>query len=243
MSVKATINHLLDLVEQQEQTLIDLLSLEQRLQYGEIDRWAPKEVFAHIAVWTERTVANVKRLLGGKSWQRFENYLELNDRDFEQLRALTWDQSLAYARSARQATRDLTASLTEQDLLQSQAIDPDPPRLIWQRIIGNAVEHATIHMGLIFNEIGQSKASTKLEEQIVTSLLALSPEDPAWEGIVRYNMACRYALSGQKSEAIDWLREALTINPGLKDWSREDTDLVSLHSEQEYLALYQDNLA
>ena len=53
-----------------------------------------------------------------------------------------------------------------------------------------------------------------------------------------YNTACQHALSGQKATAIAELRQALKLNPGLTEWSKEDSDLVSLHEEADYQALY-----
>jgi hypothetical protein len=55
---------------------------------------------------------------------------------------------------------------------------------------------------------------------------------------VRYNLACHYALSGQKERAISGLREALTLNPDLTEWSKQDPDFVPLRQEAGYQALY-----
>ena len=68
----------------------------------------------------------------------------------------------------------------------------------------------------------------------------LAKLDPAadWQGTVRYNLACHYALTGQKEAAIAALGEALVLNPGLRDWSKQDTDLACLREEPGYLDLY-----
>ena len=66
-------------------------------------------------------------------------------------------------------------------------------------------------------------------------------DDAAWQGTVRYNLACHYALAGRTEEAIARLGEALVLNPGLHEWSLQDTDLDSLRQEPGYLALYEQN--
>jgi tetratricopeptide (TPR) repeat protein len=55
-----------------------------------------------------------------------------------------------------------------------------------------------------------------------------------------YNVACGYALSGVKDEAIDWLE--ISIKFGFKKWDhiRTDSDLVSIRKERRYLRLMAD---
>jgi hypothetical protein len=56
--------------------------------------------------------------------------------------------------------------------------------------------------------------------------------------VVRYNLACYLALAGEKNKAVELLGEALRLHPGLTEWSRQDTDLVSLHGLPGYERLY-----
>ena len=55
---------------------------------------------------------------------------------------------------------------------------------------------------------------------------------------MRYNLACVYALSGLKDKALPALKEAFALNPGLLEWSKQDSDLNSLRQEPEFLALF-----
>jgi hypothetical protein len=52
-------------------------------------------------------------------------------------------------------------------------------------------------------------------------------------------LACHYALTGQAENAITNLREALALNEGMIEWSRQDPDLKSLHELEAYQALYE----
>jgi hypothetical protein len=56
--------------------------------------------------------------------------------------------------------------------------------------------------------------------------------------VVHYNLACYYALAGAAGQAIEALRDALKLHPDLSGWSREDTDLNSLHGNPDYEQLY-----
>ena len=52
---------------------------------------------------------------------------------------------------------------------------------------------------------------------------------------IAYDIACIYALKGDKKRALDWLRTALEL--GFKDFDhlREDADLESLRTETDYV--------
>ncbi len=56
---------------------------------------------------------------------------------------------------------------------------------------------------------------------------------------MKYNLACQYSLLGTTAEAIRELQEALTLNPGLTDWSKQDPDLDAIRDEPEYQAIYE----
>lgn len=58
--------------------------------------------------------------------------------------------------------------------------------------------------------------------------------------ISAYNVACGYALSGSKEEAIDWLEHS--VKAGYNDFNhlREDADLDSLRNEKRYKKLLTD---
>jgi hypothetical protein len=64
--------------------------------------------------------------------------------------------------------------------------------------------------------------------------------DPAWQGLVQYDLACVNALAGQKSRGIAALKKALRLVPELTDWARQDTDLINLREETEFRALFKD---
>lgn len=72
--------------------------------------------------------------------------------------------------------------------------------------------------------------------QIDLQLIRLCPRDC----VVRYNLACSYALTGQKPEAIEALRRA--IEDGYDDlhYLEVDRDLETLRDEPEYRQLLKD---
>ena len=73
--------------------------------------------------------------------------------------------------------------------------------------------------------------------EMVRSMVDLD-ESSDWQGEMKYTLACMHSLLGAKAEAIRELREALVLNPGLTDLSKEDPDLDAIRDEPEYQAIY-----
>ncbi len=238
MSKKEELLQLLDLIEQQEQMVGALMSASERDQPGDLERWAPKDVLCHNAGWSERQIENIQRAQRGEPIIRYDNYLEINDQDFIANQALTWENARQLSIQSRQAIIDLLANLSEEDLLRTDILPAENPRPLWRQLVGNAVEHPSIHLGMIYNELGHSEDALPFQEALSARLSQLDVDDQNWQANVIYNMACQHALSGQKAKAIDELRQALKLNPGLTEWSKEDSDLVSLREDPEYKALY-----
>ena len=61
----------------------------------------------------------------------------------------------------------------------------------------------------------------------------MDPDDPS----VLYNIACAFAVEGQKGEAISTLKKAIDNGFGHWSWIEHDTDLDSLRGDPEFIAL------
>ena len=54
------------------------------------------------------------------------------------------------------------------------------------------------------------------------------------EFATRYNVACAYALLGEKERALEILEGFSEIGQGSFDWIREDPDFLSLHGDPRF---------
>jgi tetratricopeptide (TPR) repeat protein len=235
MTLKEKLIALIEGISAEEQVLSQNLSESERSVRGEPDRWSPKDEIAHLAAWTERVVANLEAASRGESPVTYDDFEAVNARDFEMYRDWPWGDVLEKALTAnrqlveqieRRSDEDLRAALTEE-------------RTVWQSIAGTGYAHPTTHLDYIYLGRGDAQYGTELQERAATALLELD-RSPTWQGTVRYNLACHYALAGEVDRAISGLREALELNPGLKEWSREDPDFTCLREEPAYLALYEE---
>jgi len=111
-------------------------------------------------------------------------------------------------------------------------------RPLWRLIVnGGYVHPVAMHLNPILIEHGHKEHATAVQEK-GTRLLRALDDSPDWLGVLRYNTACHHALIGESEKAIAELREALAMNPGLTEWSKEDSDLASLRGMPEYEAIY-----
>ena len=69
--------------------------------------------------------------------------------------------------------------------------------------------------------------------QIDERLVRLCPKDP----IVRYNLACSYALTEQREKAVETLILAVKLGYNDFNYLRKDPDLKSLHQDPKFDAL------
>jgi tetratricopeptide (TPR) repeat protein len=234
MTLRSKLVVLIERMSAEEQALFANLSEAERATRGEPDRWSPKDVIGHLAAWKERAVGNLEAAARGESPVRYDDYEAVNARDFEVYRDKSWAEILEKALTAN---RQLIEQIEGRSEAELEAVLHEE-RTVWQSIAGTGYAHPVTHLGQIYVDRGDSGYGTKLAEGAAEALLQLD-RSPGWEGTVRYNLACHYALMGEAERAISGLREALELNPGLTDWSKEDPDFASIREEPGYLALYE----
>jgi hypothetical protein len=204
---------------------------------GTLERWTAKDLLAHIRAWKENMIEGLDATAHGRPTAWDGDTDATNARVFEQHRNDSWDQ----------VTRDLSETnrrLLETVQMMSDLELMDPGRNPWRNkrpawvsIAGNSFSHPVVHIAQYAFEHGDSAHGTLLNEMIAERLLAMD-DSPAWKGNALYNLACAYALGSQCEKAIANLREALSHNPELSEWSQKDPDLEPLHGNPEYEALF-----
>ena len=96
------------------------------------------------------------------------------------------------------------------------------------RIAGRLPEDTEVMraLGDLYTRTGKTAEGLQVDER----LSRLCSEDP----VVWYNLACSFALSERKEDALDALARALELGYDDYEWMKKDTDLSSLHGEPRF---------
>jgi tetratricopeptide (TPR) repeat protein len=233
MTRKNTLIELIRKAGEEEQALFANLPEGERSRPGRIDGWSAKDALVHLACWKERVLENAARLSRGEPLVTYDDYLKINDDEFGHYRGWSWDQVSEKTAAANRQILEMLAGKSEAELDQPWQQE----RKFWQAVLGTAYIHSIMHLAQIYIEAGNPDYATALQLYTVEKLGQLD-NSPAWQGTIKYNLACHYALIGEREKAIAGLREAIELEPSLIEWSKQDTDLDSIREDPAYKAIY-----
>jgi tetratricopeptide (TPR) repeat protein len=233
-------NALLEVLEYsytQESAFATSLSAAERAEIGTLENWSAKDILAHCAAWQARLAGNLAAVALGAPTLRTDDLDRANAEFFHEhqvdsLEKIMEDLSLAYQALAGQVRR-----LNQADLNSSEILPWQRSRPLWRMIAGNGALHPITHLTNYYAQKGRGKQAIQLYQAAMPLFSALD-DGPAWRGLVLYDLACVYALAGQKSKAIDALKEALHLEPEFAEWAQQNSDLESLREETEFRELF-----
>ncbi len=231
---------ILDLIEQgyaQEEAFIADLSDEERAFAGSLETWSAKDVIAHNAAWKSLVADIIAKARHGQPLPPDEELDHRNQNFYEANQDKSWGMVIADAEYAKNELSAQTRALTDEELNDSDWSGKASTGPIWRRIVGNGYSHPMTHLVDYYAKHDQLDRAATITQQGAQTLMPLD-NSPDWQGTQKYNLACYYALAGDADQALALLKESLSLNPDLTEWSKQDTDLVSLHDDPRYQALY-----
>ena len=84
-----------------------------------------------------------------------------------------------------------------------------------------------------FRAADLKKSDPEAARKVLEDGLEAWPESPS----IFYELGCWEAEHGDKDKALDWLRRATEKEPKVREWMREDDDLLSLREDPAFEAL------
>lgn len=236
MSRKEQLLASLETAREAEQAFVRGLPAEERAAVGTYEQWCAKDALAHVAHWQEQRAIALAAIASGKEPPPAPASFEAaNAACFQRFCQTPWPEVQAYAQQALQQLMDSVRALKD------EALDAPGPgsgeRPLWMNILGTGYTHALMHMAEYYARHGQPAAAGQLWRDWGERVSALDDSDD-WQGLVHYNIACGLALSGNADGAVAELRQALELRPSMTTWSKQDTDLASLHDLPAYRELY-----
>ena len=165
---------------------------------------------------------DISLALNGGSPARIEDYNEINKQVFEENKNKYWDEIKNYANDVQKnLTRTIAASSI--DALINDKTNP------WKMVIIYCCLHPVGHLDRYYVYRNQRFYSINLWNS-ATEYLELLPASPGIIGTAKYNLARHYLISGEDYMGLRLLREALSLNPKLKEKAENDSVLSSVNT-------------
>ncbi len=213
--------------------LAAVLSESERNAPGLPDRWSVKDVVGHLGTWQGRLVTEIDSVEGGGKLPEWGDLDAANLAIFNENAQKTWDEVWADMERCSQAAILRTSGVSD-EVLSTQV---EGGRSFERVIFGNTFIHWIDHIMGCYLERGDIAGAERLLQLELRELQAFDPS-PRTQAIAKYNTACFYAKTRQPQKAVDLLREVFLMRPDLRDWAKQDGDLVNLHDSKEYEELF-----
>jgi tetratricopeptide (TPR) repeat protein len=237
MEMRKSIIKILERADEIKQNLVSNLTEEERSMSGDYDHWSIKDHVAHCAAWMDRLAREISVAMEGITPTRSEDIDQVNEEIFHEFNRQSWGEILAYSMEAKSALIGAVQTVSDEDLLTGELLPWQSGREMWKLILGTGYIHPLTHYSQAQIKLGYLHQAREIQEEMRKVLMALD-ESPSWQGVAVYNLACFYALAGEKEQSISNLKEALRLNPALTDWSKQDPDFDSIREDSEYSAIY-----
>ena len=232
-------NQLLDLVaksQQSELTFISDLSDEERALAGTSQEWSAKDEIVHIAAWKDTTSHRFMAAMGKQDPPTYDDLDAANEEIFQRYRLEGWDFIVRFHEKAYRHLVEQIGLIAEDILVDTELFDWLGGRSLWNRAVHTAYFHPLWHIALRYSQRGDGQQGNELMEEVTRNLLSLD-EAAYWQAQSLYNLACYYALSGEKEKSIENLSQAFSLSSDMVEWSKTDPDLVSIWDDPSYRAL------
>jgi hypothetical protein len=236
-TMKRELTELLQKGYQVEKEFIANLSDEERDAEGTFERWTAKDCIAHNAYWRKHHAEDVLAVLAGKTPTHIDDD-QINGEVYSRYKDQSWEDVDTLVDTGLKRMGEAIALISEDDLQRDDFYPWEQGRPLWREIVGNIYTHPVIHLGEWNTKRGNPARAAEMYQEMTGHLASLD-NSPEWLGTIRYNNACSFSLLGDKETAINELREALKLNPGLTEWSRQDSDFEPIRGEAGYKALYE----
>jgi len=234
--MKRELTELLQKGHQVEKEFIATLSEKERNADGTFENWSAKDCIAHNAYWRKHHAEDVLAVLAGKTPTHTDDD-QINGEVYSRYKDQSWEDVATLVDTSLERMGEAISSINEDDLKRDDFYPWEQDRPLWREVVGNIYTHPVIHMSEWHIKRGHPAHAAAMYQEMTGQLTSLD-DSPDWQGTIRYNNACSFSLLGDKEIAINELREALKLNPGLTEWSQKDPDFGPIRGEVGYQALY-----
>ncbi len=239
MGITTTLAALYRHEQEEESRYVASMNKEERSTIGSPEKWSPKDVFAHIAYWNGKMAVTLEKACRDETPEPYGELEEVNAEAFELSVDLQWSQIIE---SLKQATESLVSAinqLPDDDLSEPERFPWQRGQPLWRSVVYVTYYHTMRHLAELYLARGDDDYGQKLQEH-AAKLQEQLDDSPGWRASVCYNLACYYAITGNRAMAIDGLEKAFRISPDLIAWSKSDSEIDPIRDDPGYTNLIPD---
>ncbi len=127
-----------------EQEFLESLTDDERNAVGSADRWAAKDLIAHLTAWRHRGIEDLLSARRGQVLEEIEEFDPVNLEIFEAHRHLSLEEVTSRSVAAWQAFSDALEATPDELLLSSEPSGGRRP--LWRRVTIEAINHPVTHL-------------------------------------------------------------------------------------------------
>ncbi len=213
---------LIEWTYKEEKEFVKSLTEEERKEPGKFEDWSAKDIIAHNTFWKNKRLQDIVTALKGNLPASTEDYNEINKEVFEENKNKRWDEISENLEEAYQKLIKTVMAASIDDL-RDEKTNP------WKMVIIYCCLHPIGHIDRYLINRNQRFYSINLWKT-ATGYLESLPASSGIIGTAKYNLARHYLLSGEDYMGSRLLREALTLNPKLKEKAKNDSVLSSVET-------------
>jgi tetratricopeptide (TPR) repeat protein len=235
--MKTELIDILDTAERVHREFIEALPADERNSAGTWEKWSGKTNLAHIVFWMQWRNQQLTAMLNNdeSAWPAFDENHDYNRSTFDANVERSWDAVYAEWQAALPTMRSLIGQLSEAQLAEPLHFATMNGTKMWPRIVGITLGHPLLHMAGYYLERGDSQHALQMQQLEFDTLADFG--DGSHRAASTYDLACMYARTGNAERALALLPEAFALDAALREWALKDTDLDSLRTLPEFMAM------
>lgn len=193
--------------------------------------WPAALTMFHLGMWRERMRDALTAVSEGRDYQRFPaNVDEFNDRE------LAHGIGIPLIDAADRADHLMGELIEAYEKIGERPFEWSISKTTTEAVLRNSYTHPRRHMFDYYVENGMPDRGRALFTDAVTDMRTAGAP-PLVMGTVIYNLACVRAQEGRSDDALELLREAITLRPGIKQDAPGDSDFGELRQDPRFQEL------
>jgi len=211
------------------------LTEKQKGEKGSLRKWSAKDMLSHLVFWGNHFNSQIEKVKKGEEVPQAGDYLDqVNDGVLIEHMDQPFSEALIEFNRSFQESTAILKSFSADELNDKEKYEYLSSRSLLDSALGTLGWHIAHHISDFYVKNGQIEKAIALQEKYTKMVRYF----PTWEANGIYNLACFFALIGEKEKAINNLRTSFITRPDLIELSKKDSDLDTLREDSNFKALF-----